>query len=264
MEIFIGKDSGKEGPFTPFQIREMLEEGEIEPETLGWIRDEVEDWKPLNEIPSMRRVIDELAQARLDEDLATREGPTPPLPPPLPAGDPRSAFRHAISRFFARWFDLFLFQTLALFVCRGWREPAATPEIMMQRFNQDATEITMIFFVSALIWQALEAVLLSTIGTTPGKALMNLRVRLSNDKKMGLNTSTLRSFFAFALGMGLMISILPIITGILSFMRMQNRGITVWDEQLRVQVTQTPVDLLKRFVMIFGFLALLTIFPRAI
>lgn len=264
MDIFIGRDSEKQGPFTLYQIREMLLAEEISPETLGWIRDEVDEWKPLNDIPSVRRVIDELAQAKLDEELAARPSPEPPLMTPAPLSHPRLVFRQSISRFLARILDVMLFNTLALFLFRGWREPGATPEITMQRYQNDIEEISLIFMGSVLVWHLLEGFLISKFGTTPGKLAMNLRIRLSNGKNAGFGRSILRSYLVLFLGMGLMIWIFPMITCILGFIRMQSRGITIWDEQLKTAVVQGPVEAHRWILTIGALLALISILPRFI
>ena len=64
--------------------------------------------------------------------------------------------------------------------------------------------------------------------------------------------------------MGLMIWIFPIITCILGFVRMQRRGITIWDEQLQTAVVQGRVEAHRWILTIGMLLALVSIFPRFI
>lgn len=263
MEVYIEKDGEQSGPHTVYQIRQLLEEDEIDGDTLGWMRDQEGGWKPLNEIPPVRRVIDEIAQRKLDERLAETKRPQPP-PEPLHQ-TPSGISRHAFSRFAARYIDLTLFQIIVCLAIYGRPElPPGFGEVLVPELDQDKAErLTLIMFFVGFAWHLLEGILLAKFGTTPGKALLQLQLRRPDGAKLELGVSILRGIFVWILGMGMGVWILPMVGNVLGFIRMHSRGITVWDEQLKVEVHQRPLDQMRKplvlvmlvtVTMIWGFL----------
>jgi len=75
-----------------------------------------------------------------------------------------------------------------------------------------------------------EAWLLSTWGTTIGKALFKIRVRNSDGTLLSYKEGVKRSFLVFYLGQGIGIPIFTIITGIMAYNKLQKNGITSWDK----------------------------------
>ncbi|MEM7011208.1 MAG: RDD family protein [Verrucomicrobiota bacterium] len=263
MEVYIERDGEQSGPHTMYQIRQLLETGEIDSDTLGWMRDQEGGWKPLHDIPPVKRVINEIAQRKLDERLAETKRPQP-SPEPLHQ-TPAGISRHAFSRFAARYIDVTLFQILVCLALYGRPElPADFGQELMPKIDQDKAEnLTLVLFFVGMSWQLIEGILLATFGTTPGKALLQLQLRRPDGAKLEMGVSILRSVYVWILGMGMGVWILPIVANLLGFIRLHSRGITIWDEQLKVEVHQRPLDSMRKpFVlimlitvtMIWGFL----------
>lgn len=103
----------------------------------------------------------------------------------------------------------------------------------------------------------LEGILLSSFGTTPGKALMGIRMSIFGEaEKLSVLRATTRSALVFALGCGLMIFPLIPLTGLLALWRLRRRGITGWDagcSTIPVQVKPATTErMLLGFTILFG------------
>lgn len=255
MEIFIGKDGQEKSCVTMLQLRDMLENGEVTPDTLGWMREQEGGWKPLREIPAAKAVIDGLAQAKLNADLAKRPG-RPPKRSPEPLTRQRAISRYGFARFAARTIDLVFFQNLVVLAVRGVPERAENLTEWWARLTETSSNLFAVLVAAAFAWHLIEAILLATVGTTLGKYALNLSVRHADGEKLGFWTSILRSYYVWLLGMGFALPPLQQIANLLGFVRLHSRGITIWDEQLKVQVNQGPIDMGRRF-FVFGVLFLI-------
>ena len=84
-----------------------------------------------------------------------------------------------------------------------------------------------------LLWLpmlAIEALLLSTWGTTPGKALMGIRMNTFGEApRLNFFRAFMRSLMAFTLGMGVMLPLMLPVMLLLSYWLLRRRGITQWD-----------------------------------
>lgn len=75
----------------------------------------------------------------------------------------------------------------------------------------------------------LEAVLLATWGTTPGKALLRVSVRDQGGSKLSFGTALRRSAAVWTFGLAANQSII-LVTGLMSWRRLGRRGATYWDQ----------------------------------
>jgi uncharacterized RDD family membrane protein YckC len=75
-----------------------------------------------------------------------------------------------------------------------------------------------------------EPLLLTSFGTTPFKALLNVRVRNLDGSKPGYLKGLRRTFSACLRGQGLGIPLVALITHSMACTRLTQKGITVWDE----------------------------------
>lgn len=80
-----------------------------------------------------------------------------------------------------------------------------------------------------LVWLPLEAILLATAGTTPGKTLYGLRVNTSEAKGFRLKNALRRSLIVFIVGMGLCIWGIAVIALMVNFWSLSKTGTTPWD-----------------------------------
>ena len=83
--------------------------------------------------------------------------------------------------------------------------------------------------ISAGILILAEAILLSSWGYTPGKALFRITVRKQNGEKMRFTSSLNRAFGVWFVGQGMSLPVLSIILPLMAYHRLKSRGITYWD-----------------------------------
>ena len=139
MQIFVASKGQRLGPFSVYQLSEMIREGEVAPGDLGWYQGR-DEWTPLSEIPALMSVIEAkregdflresgkpletgtgtgTASGRTQRDSpGDRANPIDPAPgapgtsssPAAAARDDASGLSKArpVSRFWARIFDYLL------------------------------------------------------------------------------------------------------------------------------------------------------------
>lgn len=287
MEFYLSINGEKVGPVGVFKISEWLETEKVTPETKGWHRD-LDSWKPLREISALDTVIERHAAAQDPEEdgddnpgqvihakeiirESKERDPSWQGPPPLPeVADPggvagvRREVRPFI-RFWARMFDYTLIYT-AVFLFAGVDIPRPEEGLtFLENFErsmeaaQSAEAITFakILIVSLIAWHVLEAFLIHIFGTTPGKALFGIRVVTVTGDRLAVFLSLTRSFFVYVFGMGLFLSILPIIGMTFSFFRLMATGNCLWDQQLKLRVESCQLSFARIVLAIFLFFGIL-------
>ena len=95
--------------------------------------------------------------------------------------------------------------------------------------------------IPALIWIIIEAILISTVGTTLGKWILRVTVRTADGSKLNFKNSLLRSLMAFSCGYGLSLPYVNIITSIISFIYLKFNEKTLWDKKMNLQVTHEKI-----------------------
>ncbi len=273
MDIYWIKDKQRCGPSTVPDVISLLQTGELTPDTLGWHAG-CQKWLPLRELPALADFLnkkapadkeppadEEEADAPQSTDEAGASLPEPPqpapdeAPAPLPgtpgptatAGEDASPQSYAtqrvylprpIARLLARFVDYGLYAILygAVISTRGIPYDAA-----------------LLLSVNPLLWLPmllLEAWMLSTWGTTPGKALMGIRVTTFGDaSRLSFMRALLRALMAFTLGTGLMIpQLLPIMLA-LEYWMLRRRGITPWDARSSTLPTQKEPATPSRYLL---------------
>lgn len=99
--------------------------------------------------------------------------------------------------------------------------------------------------ITLILWTFIEALLLSTWGTTPGKWLLRVKVRDIDGKKLSYVKALYRALSVWALGEGCGVGIVSIITYTFSNFRLVSKGITVWDEKGEFRVSHKPVGYVR-------------------
>jgi uncharacterized RDD family membrane protein YckC len=233
MRTWIIIDGEKSGPFDIAQIARRLESGELKPDTYGWIEG-MKVWQPLLSIPQFAE------SCRMA---------TTPVPPPLPvveidsAAPPSTAHWHIpattmhektavlVRRFFARWFDMLLWSSGYLCV--------------LQLSGADLKSLMMSFwfnYTMMIVWLLIEAAMIHAWGTTPGKALLGLRVRRADGTALPVGLSLLRSIRVYLMGMGMSHPLLlPLCHGF-SWWFVRKHGAALWDGAVGVRVTMLPLQ----------------------
>jgi len=298
MQVFIARNGSKDGPFPVWDIRAQLEDGELDPKTLGW-HEGMESWKPLHKIDAIGfykggKTISDDEPTETDsteskappEETETETKPdtkaagtaasaTPPKsdPPPRPfidtedepaaktplASIPEIAFSHrppVIRRFWARIFDyhFYLFSILLLTRIAG---------IPLSNFFSDPQRLVpdVQYFLGAIIVAFfLEAWLLSTFATTPGKWLLGMRIEEAGmgGKPPAFLRSVHRTFLFYLCGKGFLIlfPFLMLFLWIYHAVSLLKRGQTYWDRRLGLRITTFPINAFNILIFVGAILAI--------
>lgn len=92
-----------------------------------------------------------------------------------------------------------------------------------------------------LAWVPIEAVLLWTWGSTPGKWLLGIRLKKEHAKKLDFETSIRRSFAVWFKGIGMGIPIVNFFCLISAYHRLRLFKTTSWDAQEKTAVEHRPI-----------------------
>ena len=258
MDIYWIQDKRKCGPATVPDILSKIQAGELTKQTRGWHKGCGSEWLPLEELPALADFLhreEAIIEREINEELAREEeGVTPQAEPAAPATPTPSAIPSRLkglpplphvreaaeadttplppgmegamrvylpspsARLLARFVDYGLYT-------------AAYYGLMMARGVE--YDITLWLNANPLLWlpmAAIEAALLSTWGTTPGKALMGIRMNTFGEApRLGFFRAFMRSIMVFTLGAGVMLPIMMPVMLALSFWLLRRRGITQWD-----------------------------------
>jgi len=230
------KNNKQEGPIPESKMQEMFEAGLLSPETLVW-SESMTEWTP----------------ASKEESFRVKTIPSPPplpqKPPPIPSlGEAKKDEADAVSqvrpwvRYWARNFDYALFG-LVVGVVFG----VVAPSLL------DIPE-TLLNMLIAFTWVFVEAFLLSTWGTTPGKWLLRTTLRDSAGNKLNFSMALNRSFSVWWRGIGIGFPIVTLITLIVAHGKLTKEGITDWDREGGFVVSHKKIGALRVIVMILFFI----------
>ncbi len=245
------KDKKKQNPTTVAEIISMLQMGSISESTLAWHKG-CSEWLPLKQLPALQSFFnphsipeteeptsDPLPQTDGEVKSETETAPEPQAAENL-AKDLQDKLKNntlvmlkmpsAFQRFLARMLDLTLYGFIYMLII-NWR---AIP------YSQ-GLELTNPFLWLPFI--PLEAAIISHFRTTPGKALLGIRIySLKGQEGLNFLACLRRSFLVFALGLGMMLVPPPIplflIALGLSYHKLKKQGFTSWDERCQTVVLQ--------------------------
>ena len=192
MLLWIVKNGEKTGPFEDYELREMIREGEVDGDTGVW-HEGAEGWAAAREVEVLKG------------EFVEKEVEPPPIPITI-VMPPFLAWR----RFGARFFDLFLY--LLIF--------ATVLKLSGIQFPGDPSEQGSAWLILAQLVPAIlmEGALVSSLGFTPGKWLLSLRVENILGQKLKTSHALVRSMRVWVLGMGMIHPLLMII----------GHGVTLW------------------------------------
>lgn len=140
-------------------------------------------------------------------------------------------------RFWARTLDsfilLFMFEIIKFLIRLKWN---------MQISGDVIIPILIVFIESAL---------LSTLGTTPGKWLLRIKVRTFDGNKLSYKQSLFRCSMVWILGEAANLNnILSTFTFLVAYFRLTNLGSTYWDEKGQFSITHERIGLLRSIVSV--------------
>jgi len=203
MVFWLIKDGEKTGPFEDYTLREMIRAGEVTAESKVW-HEGADGWMAAATV------------SILAKEFEKKEAVPPPLPIIIP---PFLAWR----RLGARVFDFFLYM-LILF--------SAMKLMGLNLIPDPEGEPSLWIFIGNLLPVILmEAALISSLGFTPGKWLLGLRVESILGHKLPTGHGFVRSLRVWILGMGMMQPLLIIIGHAVTLWFGLKKGAPLWDLQ---------------------------------
>ncbi|MFK5920763.1 MAG: RDD family protein [Verrucomicrobiota bacterium] len=275
MQIHITKDGQKQGPFTIYRIKELIDDGDLSPEDLGW-HEGLDQWCALKDIPTVASTLKSLGKkspqtSDLSADQSPRDETDPQTSLPLPSRNPSpqkisnllpAKNVHPLLRFWARLFDLLILNLLVSFVFG--RPPVPKEGGNLLEFysmipKEEQFQLLLIWGGSFFVWNFVEALLISSFATTPGKMLFNIRVTQKNGKLLSYSQAIGRSLLIWFIGVGFGIFFLQIVAMAFSLFYLLNKGETLWDRNLQTQVHHRPLGPQKIIFAIGAYLVLFSL-----
>lgn len=282
MDVYVLKGGRRTGPFLPFKLREMLEDGEISPSDLGWIEG-MEEWIPMEKMeaisdwmPRKPGAPPPLPSAKeWDAHLESVKSPaghapadlTSPYPSATVAGreernleelELKSRPLRAFQRWAARFTDSALWFALiwVVGVEAGWMG-------LWEWLPENSGLLTLM--VVPLLWLPVEATFLALVGTTPGKWCFGIRITDDLGQKLSWISALKRAALAHVAGNGLGLPsapryFLPILQWSISWIFYRHSGTTLWDRLSRSEVRHVgvpPLGMVTVGMAAFGWMAVL-------
>lgn len=232
------QQSGQQrGPVGENEIQSLLENQRLQPDTLVW-REGMPEWRAADTLANFQA----LPYAPPSTDPGTGvnwSGYTPSGPQIRPW-----------VRYWARSCDFLLFCTIG-----GAAIEFIWPPIL--EMNDTLLGILML-----VVYNFIEPLLLATIGTTPFKGLMGVRVRNADSSKLSYLRALHRMFSLWIRGQGLGVPLISFFTSISSYKRLTEKGATSWDQDGGFTVTHRTVGWWRWLILsglLVGFCALIVL-----
>lgn len=245
MEVWIILNGEKVGPMHDFEVRRKIETKELPAETPAWYEG-LAAWKPLSEIDLFAREFEggeAVSMAATDPAMGGLAGfPDSSSDDPASDGPPVASWSGYIRRFWARWFDLYLYS--GIWWLGMW---AAGQDIEAALTN---SWVTFLHFVP---WFALETLMIQYWGTTPGKWLLGLSVSNRDGSRLDLAAAVRRSLRVLFTGIGFGWGMLSLVCQIISLFTARWLGDPLWDRTGGHQVVSTRLKPLKVTLLVFAF-----------
>ncbi len=231
MKIWILKNSEHSEPHEIFTIRELISEGEINADTPAWYEG-IPEWVTLKDVPSLSG----LFLSEQDDYNDSTDTAGIPIPTPL----------HPVQRFFARFFDIFLYRLVVVWI-----------QLLNDINPLTPFETPLEGVKYALPYIVLDAILMHIWGTTPGKILLGVKVSTVSGHRLSIGASLLRSLRIWVLGFGMFF--LWFISLPISYFMAKRLGKFVWDVPKNYQITVKPLVTPKVIVYVFSLFILSSI-----
>lgn len=240
---YYAKDNKQMGPIPKSELQELFRAGHLAPDTPIWSQS-LKNWTPASETEFFRlRAV--------------------PAPPPLPGQKvPPTTFPEhkqevrdqGISqvrpwvRYWARSVDMWI-GAIAIGLVLTFTAPG-----VLRIHN------VLLTMLISFVWVFIEALFLSTWGTTPAKWLLKITLRDSRGYKLTFSGALSRSVSVWCGGIGLGFPIASIVTLIISYRKLTREGITRWDRDGGFAVSHGRISTLRVVMtglIVSSFLALI-------
>jgi len=171
-------------------------------------------------------------------------------PEPKPAAEivPAPSQVRPWVRYWARMFDVYSFSLVG-----GVILAVIAPQFL-EKQNEYALGMMLVF-----AWVFVEALLLSSFQTTPGKWLFKTKIALTSGSPINFSQALARSFKVWWRGFGTGFPIATMITMIIAHGRLTRNGITSWDKDDGFSVAHETIDVPRVLAAIAFFFIFLVV-----
>lgn len=101
------------------------------------------------------------------------------------------------------------------------------------------------------VWIPIEALLLSTWGTTPGKFFLKTKLKAGKKNRLDYMNALRRSFSVWFRGLGMGIPVLNFFCMLVAYNKLKMFQITSWDQDDHIAVTHYPIGRWRIYVAVF-------------
>lgn len=151
-------------------------------------------------------------------------------------------------RYWARMFDVYSFSLIGGVIL------AFTAPQFLAKQNEYVLGMLLVF-----AWVFVEALLLSSFQTTPGKWLFKTNIALTSGSPIGFSQALARSLKVWWRGFGIGFPITAVITMIIAHSRLTRNGITSWDKDDGFSVTHETIGVPRVLAAVAFFLVFLVV-----
>ncbi len=149
-------------------------------------------------------------------------------------------------RYFARMIDINISSFLIVAIWSGF-----SPDSYNALFGEINYYLSNIIIY--VIWLFVESILISLVGTTPGKWVFNTNVKSVTGANVSFPVALKRSFTVFLMGLGFLIPLVNLVTLYKSYETLKNplnSGLTAWDYSCQTVVTTKKLNKFKIFIFL--------------
>lgn len=234
------------------ELLELIEEGTIRPATLVF-HDAEGRWVPARELPGYpaenvgqgaSRSQDGAAGSAVNTRSAGARHDTSrtTATPPHVAREP-----HPWRRYWARIVDTSIAGFVGAILLLVFRT---------EYFFESTGAEYLATLVGLIQWMLIETWLLKKFGTTPGKKLMNIRIRSADGRPVRTRQAFNRSVGVWLRGLGCGLPVVSAITMLVGYSKLQKYGESTWDRDSGTRVIHGPVGP-GRWMLLILFLTVL-------
>lgn len=240
MEYHLSIDGERSGPYSQFAVIQRIRDGQVKKTDLIW-RNGLDEWQSCENLEEFNGywplTEDEIQRAEQARNLARTE-----LDRPQPW-----------LRFWARILDYLWFIGIIAILVQIFLPAGAEKWIIQAAQNYIPLDSAII-----LCFVPIEALLLSRYGTTPGRALLRLQVRLRETGSLPSFRQALgRSFYVFVLGVALWLPLVSLLAMTWWRIHLLRKGSTPWDDRWGTRVEHGEPEIWRYITL--GFILFLIV-----
>lgn len=236
MEWYYMADGEKRGPVSDQGLQDLVYSGDVHSGTQVWSPD-LPGWQPASEVPGLE--LEDFRVTRPDEGTfaSPHENGTPERTSPRRDGTGRP-WRRYFARMIDAWLLAFVWGMGAYLVL------AMTSPGLADTIFESSGLLFYALMIGGMI--PLEALLISSFGTTPGKWLLGLDVVSSDGSTPSFEGAIQRTALVWWRGVALGIPIVALFTMIHAKDVLDTAGVTTWDRDTGHRVEFTPLARLQQ------------------